>query len=113
MAAPREKLFRMSFLKISAPDFGARNLRRNRQNGHAATLAIVQAIDQMQVSGPAASGAHSQFASEMRLCACRERGGLLIACSNPLDLLASANRVRDAIERVAWDSINSLNVRFQ
>src|SRR5580698_771366 len=109
MAAPCEDLYRIRLLKISAPDFRARNLRRDGQDRDAAALAIVKAIDQMHVSGPAASGAYSQFASEMRLCTRRERGCLLIPRANPLDLLAGANRIRDAIERIARDTVNSLN----
>jgi hypothetical protein len=113
MAALREELFRMGLLKISTPDFSARNLRRNGQNGDAATLAIVKAIDQMHVSRPAAPGAYSQFASEMRLCARRERSCLLMARADPLDVLAGANRIRDAVERIARDAVNSLNARSQ
>jgi hypothetical protein len=113
MTAPGEYLFRMSLLKISTPDFSARNLCRDGQNGDAAALAVVKAIDQVHVSRPAASGAYRQFASEMRLCAGRERGCLLMAHANPLDVLAGANRIRDAIERIAGDSVNSLNARFQ
>jgi hypothetical protein len=103
----------MSLLEISTPDFSARNLRRDGQNGNATALAIVKAIDQMHVSGPAASSAYSQFASEMRLCARRERGCLLMARANPLDVPAGANRIRYAIERVAGDAVNSLNARSQ
>jgi hypothetical protein len=88
-------------------------LRRDGQNGDATPLAIVKAVDQMQVSGPAASSAYSQFAGEMRLCARRECGCLLMAHANPFDPLAGANRIGDAIKRVAWDPVNSLNVRFQ
>src|SRR6202521_3095522 len=113
MAAPGKDLFWISLLKISTSDFSARNLRRDGQNGDAAALAIVKAIDQMHVSRPAASGAHRQFASEMRFCTGGERGCLLMAHANPLDVLAGANRIRDAIERIARDSVNSLNVRFQ
>jgi hypothetical protein len=47
-AALREELFRMSLLEISTPDFNARNLRRNGQNGNAAALAVVKTIDQMK-----------------------------------------------------------------
>src|SRR3984885_3882940 len=111
MAAPGEDLFRISLLEISTSDFSAGYLRRDGQNGDAAALAIVQAIDQVHVSRPAASGAHRQFASEMRFCAGREGGCLFMAHANPLDVLAGANRIRDAIERIARDAINSLNVR--
>src|SRR5580692_12627768 len=102
MAAPREDLYRIRLLKISTSDFSARNLRCDGQNRDAAALAIVKAIDQMHVSRPAASGAYRQFASEMSLRTGREGGCLLIACADPLDVLASANRICDAIERIAW-----------
>jgi len=63
----------MSLLKISASDFRAGNLRRDGQDGNAAALAIVKAINQMQVSGPAAFGAQGQFAREVRF---KSRGAL-------------------------------------
>src|SRR5580698_6449509 len=68
----------------------------------------------MHVPGTAASGADSQFASEMGLGARRECSCLLIARPDPLDLpLAGANRIRDAIERIAWNAVNSLDARLQ
>ena len=42
MAVLREEVFGMSFLKISTPDFRARNLRGDSQNGDAA----------LEVAGP-------------------------------------------------------------
>src|ERR1700730_2022284 len=36
-----------------------------------------------------------------------------MAHANPLDVLAGANRIRDAIERIARHSVNSVNVRLQ
>jgi hypothetical protein len=87
-------------------------LRSDGQDRHAAALAIVQAIDQMQISGPAASGAYGQFVREMGLRAGRERRSFLMAYTNPLNIRASANRIRDAIERIAWYPVNSLNPRL-
>jgi hypothetical protein len=111
MATLPEDVFGMSLLEVSTPDFGTGNLRRDGENGDAAALAIVKAVDQMQVSGSAASGAYSQFAGEMRLRARRERARLLITRPYPLDVLAGANRIRDAIERISWDAVNSLDTR--
>src|SRR5277367_78628 len=108
MAALSEDMFRVRFLKISTPDFSARNLRRDGENGHTAPLAIVKSIDQVHIPRSAASGAHRQFAGEMRLRARRECACFLIAHANPLDVLARANRIGDAIERIAGDSVNSL-----
>src|ERR1700683_1358133 len=112
MAAPRKDLYRIRLLKISTSDFSARNLRCDSQNGDAAALAIVKAVDQVHISRPTASSAYRQFAGEMRLRAGRERAGLLIAHANPLDVLAGTNRIRHAIERIARDSVNYLNARF-
>ena len=49
MAALREKMFRMRFLKIAAADFLTWNLGGDGENGNAAAVAIVKPIDQMQV----------------------------------------------------------------
>src|SRR5271166_1606161 len=67
----------------------------------------------MQVSRTAASSADRQFAGEMRFGASRERGRLLMADMHPLNLVSSANRVRDSVERIAADSVNALNSGFQ
>jgi len=55
MAALREKMFGMRFLKIAAADFLTWNLRGDGENGNAAAVAIVKPIDQMQVAGPTTS----------------------------------------------------------
>jgi len=51
VAALREELFRVGLLKVSTPDFAARNLRGDRQNGNAAAMTVVEAVDQVQVPG--------------------------------------------------------------
>jgi hypothetical protein len=45
VAALREEMFWFSLLKISAPDFIAWNLRRDRQDRNAASVAVVQSVD--------------------------------------------------------------------
>jgi hypothetical protein len=65
VAALREKMFWVGLLKISAPDFITWNLRRNGENRNAAAMAVVEPIDQMEVTGTAAAGAdpsRSKFA---------------------------------------------------
>src|ERR1700722_19364333 len=112
MTASREDLYRIRLLKIPTPDFRARNLGRDRQHGDAAALAIVKAVDQVHVPRPTASGAYRQLAGKVLLCAGRERACLFIAHTNPFDVLADADRIRDAIERIARNSVNALNLRF-
>src|ERR1700757_2704137 len=67
----------------------------------------------MQIPRTAASGADRQFAREMRFGTSRERGRLLMAHVDPLNLRACAHRIRDAVERVAADAVDSLNAGFQ
>src|SRR5208283_2285813 len=66
----------------------------------------------MHVSGPAAARAYRQFASEMGIGAGGESGHLLVSQMNPLNLLACANRIRDSIERIAADTVNSFDSCF-
>ncbi len=94
MAALPEDVFRMSLLEVSTADFGTGNLRGDGENRDTSALAIVKAIDQVQVSGTATSSAYGQFAGEMRLRARRERGCLLITRAYPLDVLAGAKSTR-------------------
>ena len=47
MAALREEMFRVGFLKIATANFVAGNLRRNRENRNTVALAVVETIDQM------------------------------------------------------------------
>ena len=67
----------------------------------------------MQIPRTAASGADRQFAREMRFGTCRERGRLLMAHVDPLNLRPCAYRIRDAVERIAADAVNPLNAGFQ
>src|SRR5258708_29442263 len=50
VAALREEMFRVGLLKISAPNLIAGNLRGDREHGNPAAVAVVQAVDQMQIA---------------------------------------------------------------
>ena len=79
MAALREEMLGVSFLKISAADFVAGNLRGNRQDGNAAAVTVVESVDQMQIAGTATSGADRQSSGEMRFRSGGKRGGLFVS----------------------------------
>src|SRR6266404_8359550 len=66
MTALREKMFRIGLLKISAPDFMTRDLRRNSQNRHTAAVTIIESIDQMEIAGSRTPGTDGQATSQMR-----------------------------------------------
>ncbi len=59
MTALREQMFRVRFLKISAPDFLAWDLRGNREHWNPAAVTIVETVDQMEIARPATSSADS------------------------------------------------------
>jgi len=50
------------FLEVAAADLVAGNLRRDRQHRHAAAVAVIQAVDQVQIAGAATAGANRQAA---------------------------------------------------
>ena len=61
MRAFAEQLLWMRFLEVGAADLGARDVRGDRQDRNAAALAIVQAVDEMEVAGAAAPHAYGEF----------------------------------------------------
>ncbi len=106
-------MFRLGLLKVSAPDFITWNLRSDSQDRNAASLAVVQPVDQMQVPGTAAPGANRQVSREMRFRSSSKRCRLFVPDMNPLNPLISSKGVGDAIERIAGNTINPLNSRFR
>jgi hypothetical protein len=61
VAALREEMRRVRLLKVVASDFGAGNLRGDRENWNTTAMAVVQAIDQVKIPGSATACAHSQL----------------------------------------------------
>src|ERR1700684_2837571 len=101
VAALREKMFRVGLLKISASNFTAGNLRGNSKYRHPAAMTIVEPVDQMQIARAATSRAHGYIPAKMRFRAGGKRRRLLVSHMDPLNLFVRANRVRDAVERIA------------
>ena len=86
-------MFGVGFLKIAASYFAARNLRRNRQHRDTTAMAVVEAVDQMQVSRPATSGTDRQLPGQMGFSSRRERGGFFVSHGNPADVtVCGSNR---------------------
>jgi hypothetical protein len=61
-------------------------MRGDRQHRHAGTLAIEQAVDQVQVAGTAATRADRELSGQMRVRARREGRDLLVPDVQPVDL---------------------------
>src|ERR1700747_796697 len=106
MAALREEMVGISLLTISAANFPARNLCGDSEGGNAAGLTVVEAINQMHVARATTSGTNRQLASEMSFGPGGERRCLLVSYTNPANVLSSANRICNSVERVARDSID-------
>jgi hypothetical protein len=109
MAAFAEQVLRMGFLKIPGPDLGRRDLRRNAKHRHARPVAVEQAINEVQIAGPAAAGTHGKFAGQMCLGARRKGGDFLDPDMHPFDLPLPPNGVGQAIQAVADDAVGPLN----
>ena len=75
----------MGGLEIVNADFAAGNVSGDRQHGHAVALAIEQAVDQMQVAGATATGAHRKASGKMSLRPGRESRGLFMPHMDPVD----------------------------
>src|SRR5260221_661956 len=89
----------------------ARGSRRNRQNGHATAMAIVEPIDQMHVSRSAASCANHQGIGEVRLGTRCEGGDFLVPQQNPFDFILRSQGLGQSVEGVAWDTVDSFHSR--
>jgi hypothetical protein len=61
MAALLKEVFRVSFLKVPAPDFLRRDLCRNREDRYTASMGIVQAIDEVEVARATATRAYGKL----------------------------------------------------
>jgi hypothetical protein len=100
VAALAEQRLRARLLEVPGPDLLARDLGRDGDHRHAAAVAVVQAVDEVQVARPAAPGARGQFAGQVGFGPRRERGRLLVPDVDPADVLALADRVGDPVQGV-------------
>ncbi len=109
MAAFLEQALGMGLLKIARADLSGRDMRRDRKNRHARTMAIKKAVDEMQISRAAASGAHGERACQMRFGTGGEGGDLLVADMQPCDPVLFANGVSQSVQAVSDNAIHPLH----
>src|SRR5258705_4371472 len=93
-------------------DFAAGDVGGDCQNRHAIALAVEQAVDQMKVAWTAAPGTYRKAPGKMSFSSRCKCSGLFMTHVNPVDRLSSPQRVCQAIERVANDSLDTLHARF-
>jgi hypothetical protein len=111
VAALREEMFRVGLLEVPAANFIAGDLRRDGQDRNPVSVTVVESVDQVQISGTATAGANRQPAREMGI---RTRGKgcrFLMPQMNPIQLFGGSNRIGNAVERVAGNTVNSPDSR--
>ena len=108
MAALLEDVLGVRLLKVSAADFLRGNVGCNGQNRHATALAIVEAVDEVQIAGPATSRADGQLSGQRGFGSGSEGSRLLMSHTHPLDAIAHPDRVGDAVERIARHAVDAL-----
>src|SRR5262245_15615664 len=113
MAALCEEMLWTGFLKVAAADFMAGDLRRDGEDGHPAAVTVVEAVDQVQIPRTATAGADGQASGEMRFCASGKRRRLFMAHVHPSHVLLAAQRIHDAVKRVACDPVYALDSRLR
>ncbi len=109
VAALLEQRLRVGFLEIAGADLGRRYLCGDAEHGDPRAVAVEQAVDEMQITGPAAAGADGELTRQMRLGARRESCDLLVAHVDPLDLALAPQRVGQPVQAVADDAIDALD----
>src|SRR5262245_22332966 len=97
----------MGGLEVVDADLPARNMCGDRQHRHAAAMAVVEPVDEVQVARTAAARADGELAGEMRLGAGGEGRGLLVTHMNPVDALDATQRVGEPVERIAYDAVDA------
>ena len=74
-------------------------------------MAVEQAVDEVEVAWPAATGADGEFTCQMRFGARREGRDFLVPDMNPFDLALAAKRVGQPVQAIADNAINPLDPR--
>src|SRR5216684_6399699 len=84
-------------------------MSRDRHYRHARAVAVEQTIDEVQVTRAATSGADRETTCDMRIRAGGERSDFLVPDMQPLNAAMAAQCIGEAIEAVAYDSIDTLD----
>lgn len=85
------------FLEVAAADLRAGDVGRDGEHGHPGAVAIVETVDEVRVARAAGARANGQRTGQVRLRPGSERGNLLVAHGDPLDVVAAANGIGDAV----------------
>ena len=107
VAALLERQGGVGLLEVAGADLGARDLGGQRQHRRHAAMGVVEAVDQVQVPGPAAARAGHQPTGQLRLGTSRERAGLLVSHVHPIDAVVAADSIHNRIEAIAHHPVHA------
>src|ERR1700722_9684789 len=99
----------MRFLEIAATDLRRWNLRRDRKHRHPAPMGIEQPVDQMQVAWPTRAGTDREATRDVCFTGGCEGSHLLMPHMHPFDAAPLSQRLRETVQTVSDDAINSLD----
>src|SRR5260370_1054831 len=93
VAALLEQDLGMCLLEVAGANLCRRDLRRNRENRHAGSVAIEQTIDEREMAGSAAPRAEGEPARRVRRGTRREGRHLLMTDMHPFDLALTTEEI--------------------
>src|SRR5882757_2660282 len=84
-------------------------MRRDGQHRDAVAVAVVEAVDQVQVARATGTRTDSERAGEVGLAPGCEGRRLLVTNMHPLDLAVAAKRIGQPVQAIADDAVNPLD----
>jgi len=106
-AAFAEQLLRVGLLEVVAADLGAGDVGRDRKHRNPAAIGVKQPVDQVQVPWPAAARADRELARHRGFARGGERGRLLVTHVLPGHAAVTAQRVREAVQRIPRQPVDA------
>ena len=104
----------VGLLEVARSDIRGRDVAGDREHGRLRAVRVEEAVDQVEVAGPATSRAHRESARELRLSGGHERGGFLVSHVDPVDAAlrgpaGAPDGVDDRIQRVPDDAVDVIH----
>ena len=106
-AALPEKRLWVGFLEVATPDLLSRDMGCDSEDGHTASVGIEQPVDEVEVPRTAARSHHGKVAGNRSLPCSGKRRSLLVADVFPGDAAIAAQRVGEAVERIARETVDT------
>ncbi len=79
------------------------------QNRHSTAVTVIETVDQVKVTRATASGTHGQFTRDMRLSSGRKSCDLFVPYWYPGNGFPLSECLRNAIQGISDDAINTAN----